>query len=182
MSTTTTLAVDANYLLKKSFLGDKDTYTKEFGHIGGLLNFFLTLRTMCTTYPINKILLFWDGENGGILRHRLYDKYKANRESKSWHNPGYMTEAEIKYQYINKESNLRQRIQIKNYAENLFFRQMEFSGIEADDLMAYYCSQYHTTENIIVYTNDRDICQTVEYDNVNVYLVNKGKQIINKKT
>jgi 5'-3' exonuclease len=47
-------------------------------------------------------------------------------------------------------------------------------------MIAYYCQKYHNKENITIYTNDRDICQLLEYDNVSVYLANL-KQNVTKK-
>lgn len=173
-----TLLVDATFLLKKSFLGNKHMYSKN-GHIGGLYQFFMTIRMVIKQNNINKVVLCWDGENGGKMRYNIYPKYKANRQGKSWYNKLQLTEAQIKFEEEQEKSMLLQKIRIKNYAEELFFRQIEVDLHEADDLVAYYCKEFHNDEKIIIYTNDRDMCQLLTYDNVSIYLSNM-KSLINK--
>ena len=83
---TRTLVVDSSFLLKRSIFGAKDTYTSKFGQIGGLYQFFTKLRKLIKDHKINKIVLAWDGENGGYYRHIIDPAYKANREHKEWYN------------------------------------------------------------------------------------------------
>lgn len=182
MSTTrTTLLVDGNYLLKRSFESKSNRYTKEFGNIDGLFNFFLTLRTVTKELSINKIIVFWDGVNGGKLRYDLYKGYKANRSNKEWYNKRELSDAQIKFEQQRKESMLNNKIRIQNYLEELFIRQVyDLDLIEADDMIAYYVSKYHNDEYLYIYTNDRDLCQLIDYDNVNIYLANKKAKINSK--
>jgi 5'-3' exonuclease len=121
----------------------------------------------------------WDGENSGKLRYERYKEYKANRESKTWYTKIVLTENEINYHNKNKESELWQKVRIQEYAEDLFLRQVMVDEIEGDDLIAYYCKQYHNVEDIIIYSNDRDYVQLMDYDNVSLYLADK-KQLIDK--
>src|SRR5258706_11131603 len=116
MSLTRTLLVDSSFLLKRSFHGAKNSYTK-VGFMGGLYGFITAIRMMIKKYQINKVILFWDGENGGIDRYRLDNKYKSNRIDKSWFNKIELTDEEIKREKQKRESVLHQRIKIKNYAE-----------------------------------------------------------------
>jgi 5'-3' exonuclease len=174
-----TLLVDGHYLLKRSFLVKSNYYTHEFGNIGGLFNFFLTLRTLTKDLKINKLIVFFDGDNGGKMRYNICKNYKANRKNKSWHNKINLSEGEMKREQESKESLLKTKVRIQQYLEELFIRQLSVEFIEADDLIAYYCKLYHTTENITIFTNDRDLCQLIQYDTVKLYLANK-KVIITK--
>ena len=168
---TRTLLVDSSFLLKRSFNGAKDTYTQKFGHIGGLYQFLTTTRMLIKRHKINKVVLVWDGENGGIERYRLDTAYKANRESKSWHKPIELNEFELKREKKKRESVLKQRQRIKAYAEELFLRQIEVTDIEADDLIAAYCLKYHDKEEIYLYTNDRDFAQLLDL-NITILFAN----------
>lgn len=159
-----TLLVDSSYLLKKAFNGVNNAYTSEFGHIGGLYGFFTILRKLIKENKINKVVLVWDGEGGGIYRHNIDNAYKANRKSKEWHKRIELSEAEIRRETEKDESILKQRVRIKSYAEELFIRQIEVEKIEADDLIAEYCIRHHKDEEIFLYTNDRDFLQLLEYD------------------
>src|ERR1035437_3296450 len=81
---TRTLLVDSSYLLKRSFFGAKDISTPKFGHIGGLYAFLTTVRKLIKEHMINKVILAWDGQGGGIQRYHIDNKYKANRKYKKW--------------------------------------------------------------------------------------------------
>jgi DNA polymerase-1 len=159
-----TLLVDGNYLLKRSFFGAKDAYTASFGSIGGLYGFLTTIRKLIKEHQINKVVVCWDGENGGIDRHKLDPEYKANRKDKSWHSKIEMTDAEIRREQAKDESILKNKKRIQQYIEELFIRQIEVDEIEADDLIASYCKSNSKKEIIFLFTNDRDFIQLLELD------------------
>lgn len=171
---TRTLLVDSSYLLKRSFHGAKDIHTKSFGHLGGLYSFLTTIRKLIKDHMINKVVLVWDGEGGGIYRHRIDSAYKANRVSKKWHERIEMTAAEIRREKEKDDSILKQRKRIQAYAEELFLRQIEVDDTEADDLIAQYCLDHNNKEEIFLYSNDRDFAQlfdlniTIIFPNINV--------------
>ena len=174
-----TLVVDSSFLLQRSFHGAKNTYTPKFGHIGALYSFLTTVRKLIKIHMINKVVLVWDGENGGIFRHNIDHTYKANRKEKLWYEKIQLSEDEIRREQKKEESLLKQRKRIQAYAEELFLRQIEVDQVEADDIIAKYCDRYHNEEEIFIYTNDRDFAQlldlniTILFDNIDVP-VNKG--------
>jgi len=157
-----TLLVDSSYLLKRSVNGAKDTHTDKFGHIGGLYAFMTTIRKLIKDHMINKVVLVWDGEGGGVLRYRIDREYKANRKNKEWHRKIEMTAAEIRREKEKEESILKQRKRIQAYAEELFLRQIEIDDVEADDIIAAYCIHYNNKEEIFLYSNDRDYAQLLD--------------------
>ena len=159
---TRTLLVDSSYLLKRSFHGAKEIYTNSFGHFGGVYSFLTTVRKMIKDHMINKVVLVWDGEGGGIQRYRIDHAYKANRVSKEWHKRIEMSAAEIRRENDKKESILNQRQRIKAYAEELFLRQIQVDDTEADDIIAAYCLEHNNKEEIFIYSNDRDFAQLLD--------------------
>ena len=171
-----TLLVDSSFLLKRSFHGNKNTYTNNFGHIGGLYSFFTTLRKLIREHKANKVVLAWDGENGGFYRHVIEPAYKANRKDKKWYGRIELSEAEIRREREKEESILKQRKRIQAYAEELFLRQIEVEKVEADDIIASYCMRYNETEDIYLYTNDRDFAQLLDY-NITILFDNKEEPI-----
>ena len=156
-----TLIVDSRYLLKRSINGAKDVYTNGI-HFGGVFQFFTTLRKLVYTHKINKVVLAWDGENGGMQRHLIDLNYKANRKNKSWSEKIELTDAEIKRELEKEQSVLWQQKRINAYAEELFLRQICVDEIEADDLIAQYCLDHHLTEELFIFTNDRDFLQLLD--------------------
>lgn len=166
-----TLLVDSSFLFKRSFLGGKNIFSNEKS-IGALFTFFTTLRKLYLKYPINKNILMWDGENSGKGRYYIYKEYKANRESKSWYNKIRLTDKQIYREENAVESELWQRVRIQQYAEELFFRQIEVHEIEGDDLIAHYCLNKDDNESVIIYTNDRDYSQLLSIPNVSIQFDN----------
>lgn len=167
---TRTLLVDSSYLLKRSFHGAKDTYSSQFGHIGGLYSFMTTIRKLIKEHMINKVVLVWDGQRGGVKRFLIDSAYKANRKNKEWSRIE-LSEYEIKVEKEKEESLLKQRQRIRAYAEELFLRQIEVDDIEADDIIAAYCLKYNNKEEIYLYSNDRDFAQLLDL-NVTIILPN----------
>ena len=101
---TRTLLVDASYLLQRSYHGAKDTYTQSYGHIGALYSFLTTVRKMIKEHMINKAVLVWDGEGGGVQRYRIDNKYKANRKNKEWYKKIELSERDIKREKEKEDS------------------------------------------------------------------------------
>lgn len=163
-----TLLVDSDYLFKRSFNGAKDVHTNKFGHIGGLYSTLTTIRMLIKQHKINKVILFWDGEGGGKFRHNIDPAYKANRKNKEWSKKIELTEAEIKREQEKDVSILKQKKRINAYAEELFLRQICVDDVEADDLIAQYCYDHHLTEDLIIFTNDRDYLQLL---NLNLTII-----------
>ena len=170
---TRTLLVDSSYLLKRSFFGAKDISTPKFGHIGGLYAFLTTVRKLIKEHMINKVILAWDGQGGGIQRYHIDNKYKANRKYKKWGEEEkiVLNDVEIKREKDKEVSLLKQRMRIQAYAENLFLRQIEIEDIEADDIIAAYCLKYNNKEEIFIYSNDRDFAQLLDL-NIKIIFAN----------
>jgi 5'-3' exonuclease len=146
------LLVDGDNLLTIGFFGVKNYFYKG-EHIGGIYHFLNTLRRSFTNYRLDKIVVFWDGEDGSRTRRRMYHKYKENRRQR------IRSDKE-------KESYTRQRRRVQQYLEELYVRQGEFEFCETDDCIAFYTQ--NTSEPCIVYSSDGDLTQLVS-DNVRVY-------------
>lgn len=178
LNATHTLLVDGNYLMKRSYdATEKDgKYHTRKGHIGGVFAFMMSMRKLMTSTNCTKCIICWDGENGGKLRHNIYPEYKANRPGKKWHDKTILSDKQIEEMERSKKFMLPQRIRVQQYCDELFIRQVEIDEMEADDLIAYYCKEYHLEEKITIFTNDRDMCQLLSYQNVNIMLANLQKQ------
>ena len=145
----TTLVVDGDNLLTIGFYGVKNYFYKG-EHIGGIYHFLNALRILFENYHLDKICVFWDGEDGSLLRKKIYSRYKENRKSR------LKTESEISsYNY--------QRNRIKQYLEEVYVRQGEYMYCETDDCIAYYV-QNSPNEKKIIFSSDGDLTQLVSKD------------------
>lgn len=142
-------------------------YNSKGQHIGGLFQFYTTMRKLIREFSVGKVVVFWDGPMSGKLRYDLYPEYKAQRTNKF--TLGYKEPEEPEFEY--------QRGRIKEYAEELFIRQFECEVCEADDLIAWYCLNKPETEEVIILSSDADLCQLLS-ETVTMYVLNK-KKIVN---
>jgi len=141
------LLVDGDNLLTIGFYGVKNYFYKG-EHIGGIFHFLNTLRLSFENYHLDKIVVFWDGEDSSSQRRKIYSHYKESRKSR------LKTEEEISsYKY--------QRERIKQYLEEVFVRQGEYPNCESDDCIAYYCHQQSKVKKI-VFSSDGDLAQLVD--------------------
>lgn len=147
------LLVDGDNLLTIGFHGVKNYFYKG-KHIGGIYHFLNTLRKSFDTYHLDKIVVFWDGEEGSQTRRKIYPDYKLNRKQR------IKSEEEL-------SSYLYQRNRIKQYLEELYVRQGEYQFCETDDAIAYY-SQHSPNENKIIFSSDGDLTQLVS-NNTKIY-------------
>jgi len=148
-----TLLVDGDNLLTIGFYGVKNYFYKG-EHIGGIFHFLNTLRLSFENYHLDKIVVFWDGDEGSLSRKRIYSHYKEKRKEK------LRTEEE-------KSSYLYQRNRIKQYLEEVYVRQGEFEFCEADDGIAYYVHN-SPNEKKIIFSSDGDLTQLVS-ENTQLY-------------
>ena len=157
-----TLLVDGDSLLKTAYFGAKDLYYKDT-HIGGIFQFLTMLRKCLNEHRYDRVIVFWDGVFSGRLRYDIYKEYKSNRDKNFYiqHDP---TDPDL---FIQKE-------RVIQYCEELFIRQFKDEIIEADDGIAYYCSQIKEDEKIVIITNDRDMLQLLS-KSVGVYVINLRK-------
>ncbi len=153
------LLVDGDNLLTIGFFGLKNHFYKG-KHIGGIYHFINTLRRSFETFHLDKIVVFWDGENGSHQRRQIYHLYKENRRNR------IRSEEELdNYNY--------QRNRIKQYLEELYVRQGEFEYCETDDCVAYYV-QNSPNETKIIYSSDGDLTQLVS-EKTSIYNPSHGK-------
>jgi DNA polymerase-1 len=143
-----TLLIDGEYLLKQGFHGTKQLQGKE-GSVGTIFHFINTIKRFYQDYAITKVVVFWEGENSKQYRQGYYPYYKTNRNNKFTAEQAFDLD--------------RQRIRIKQYLEELFIRQVEIAGCEADDGIAHYVT-VSPNESKIIYTNDRDLLQLLDED------------------
>ncbi len=162
-----TLIIDGYNILKIGVNGVKNYYHNN-KHIGGIWYFITTLKNFIETYDFDKVVVMWDGEDNRIARKLIYPKYKEKRP-------------EVIEDDVYEESFRYQKHRVQLYLEDMFVRQIDIKGVEADDLIAYYCS-IAKDEKITILSSDTDLLQLVS-ENVSQYslsvkrLFKKGDKI-----
>lgn len=170
-----TLLVDGSNLLELSFSASKKT-SSSGKEIGGIFAFLLQMKILLQKGNFRYVYVFWDGERSGQLRYELNTDYKANRDKtfddvnlsdymkavnaridamqKKIYKKSQRTETE-------KENFHWQREIIIQCLDELFVRQCLCDETEADDFIAYYVQHKKPEENIVIFSNDRDLSQLI---------------------
>lgn len=74
-----TLIIDGNNLLRQSMVDSK--VNADGLHYGGIFQFFLQIRMLLTgEYRYDYVYVVFDDTDSGILRYKIYNEYKANRD------------------------------------------------------------------------------------------------------
>jgi len=155
---TKTLIVDGNSLLQLGFHGLKNFQDKN-ANLGAVFYFLNTIKKLILEHTFNKVVVTWDGEKNYESRRKIYPNYKIKRVNK-------------RLSGEKRESLYAQKTRIQQYLEEIFIRQCEFTGHEADDCIAFYCLN-NNNEEVTILSNDRDLTQLVS-DKVNLKLLNNS--------
>jgi len=164
---TKTLLVDGNSLLQLGFHGLKN-FQDPNTNPGAVFYFLNTIKKLILEYEFNKVVVAWDGEKNYQSRRKIYPQYKIKRVNKRLNDE-------------KKESLYAQKVRTQQYLEEIFIRQCEFKGYEADDCIAFY-SLNNTKEKVTILSNDRDLTQLVSANTDlkllnNLQVVKKGDKI-----
>jgi len=180
-----TLLVDGSSLLELAFSASKKT-SSDGKEIGGIFAFLLQMKILLQKGNFRYVYCFWDGLNSGQLKYDLNSDYKANRDKNYTDNnlSDYMKEVNNRISYMQKkiygemtrkpsktdeekENFHWQREVLIECLDELFIRQCLFDETEADDFIAYYVNHKKPEENIVIFSNDRDLSQLIQKSTLN---------------
>ena len=170
-----TLLVDGSNLLELSFSASKKT-SSSGKEIGGIFAFLLQMKILLQKGNFRYVYVFWDGERSGQLRYQLNTDYKANRD-KTYDDVNlsdYMKAVNARIDAMQKKiykKTQRTETEKENFhwqreiiiqcLDELFVRQCLCDETEADDFIAYYVQHKKPEENIVIFSNDRDLSQLI---------------------
>ena len=180
-----TLLIDGSSLLELVFSASKKT-SSDGKEIGTIFAFLLQMKILLQKGNFRYVYCFWDGDLSGAERHRYYLDYKANRD-KNYTDDGlsdYMKEVNNRISYMQKkiygemtrkpsktesekENFHWQREVLIECLDELFVRQCLYDETEADDFIAYYVNHKKPEENIVIFSNDRDLSQLIHKSQLN---------------
>ncbi len=155
-----TLLVDGEWNLKRNYSA-REIVSINGEHCGGVFGFLENLGRVLNKLLPDRVIVMWDGDMSGKLRHDIYPLYK--QDHKSWDaETYYKTPKEIDDEERKKISISNQKRKLKNLFENLFIRQAEVELIEGDDLIAQYILTKKSDEEVVIYSRDQDYYQLID--------------------
>lgn len=180
-----TLLVDGSNLLELAFSANKKT-SSSGKEIGGIFAFLLQMKILLQKGNFRYVYVFWDGDNSGQLRYNLNSDYKQNRDKTYVNNnlSDYMQAVNERISYMQekiygghkasnrtqdeKENFHWQREILIQCLDELFIRQCLCDETEADDFIGYYVAHKKAEENIVIFSNDRDLSQLLHKSTVDI--------------
>lgn len=156
-----TLLVDGEWNLKRNYKKRVDLISNAGEYCGGVYGFLETLGATINRVMPDRVVVVWDGEMSGKLRHDIYPLYK--QDHKDWDPDAYLqTKEQLDAEMRSKVSLRNQKRKTKNLIDGLFIRQAEVDLIEGDDLIALYVLNKEPDEDIIIFSRDRDYYQLID--------------------
>lgn len=180
-----TLLVDGTNVLKICEVASKvNTRGEEYG---AFFTFLVKMKALLKKKDFDYVYVVFDDDNSGIMRYRLYNEYKANRDK----NYETFMEGESDYakafnenlrkmrasifskkpkkektpeEIKKKEDFARQRHMLMKYFEELFIRCICDHDTEGDDVMAYYVMNKKPNEKVVIVSGDMDLTQLLAPD------------------
>lgn len=178
-----TLLVDGSNLLKISMA--REQYNNVGKDVGAVFEFLLQLKILLKKGNFRYVYVMWDSEHcAGQLRYNLNSDYKANRD-KTYVDDNlsdYMKAVNERVAYMEKKiyggkkttktqdekDNFHwQREVLIQCLDELFIRQCLCDETEADDFIGYYVAHKRPEENIVIFSNDRDLSQLIHKSDTN---------------
>lgn len=105
-------------------------------------------------------------DSNNYWRKDIFPLYKANRKKAQQNNQEYW---DIIYGAMAK---IRHEV-----AENMPYKNIKVDRCEADDIIGVIAKKYHTTESILIVSNDKDFQQLLYYPNVKLYSPHKKSMV-----
>ena len=198
-----TLLVDGTNLLRLSF-ADKNRINSKGLHYGAVYRFLAILKDMMLKRQFDYVYVFFDDEDSGMLRYRLYKDYKANRDKNYAEHDGisdYMKAVNDKVRQMQRyfsenkqkkskrpktddekfvdENFARERDILCRYFNEMFIRWQMDEVTEGDDLISYYVHHKKPEEMIYIMSADEDLTQLIS-DKVCIYNIRLKKPFSEK--
>ena len=143
--------------------------------IGGLIGTIKSLQKICRETKPDKIIICWDGEGGSKKRKLMKKDYKAGRKPIRLNRDiRHLSESD------EKSNKAWQMSRVVDYFNSMPVIQFMFSGIEADDVIAYIAGMPECKDwQKIIVSSDKDFYQLLD-DNTVLYRPIQNK-VLNKK-
>ena len=143
------ILIDGSGFLYRAYYGLRPLHTPQGIPVQAVYSFCRMIKKIITTFQPEHIALVWDSK-GKTVRHELFPAYKATRQAP----PSDLFE---------------QKQYIQQFAELIGLKQVEQTGIEADDLLYSLAQDYAKQgDKVIILTSDKDMAQTLD-ENITIY-------------
>ena len=97
-------------------------------------------------------------DGGRYWRKDIFPQYKASRSKNQ-------KASDVDWDRIHEVMNMIHQEVVENFP----YKNLKIRTVEADDIIAILCEKYHSDENIVIVSNDKDFQQLQRYSSVSQY-------------
>lgn len=168
------LLVDGLNLFIRSFSAIPTTDQNGI-HTGGLYGSLNSLKYAIKHLQPTRCVIAFDGKGGSVRRRKLYSDYKANRRGMK----GLNRTIDWASEKEEEKSCKRQLQRFISYLKHLPVTSFTVDNIEADDAIAFICTDILDSDKCIIMSSDKDYLQLVN-EGVKIWAPTK-KKVYNSK-
>jgi len=145
-------------------------------HIGGLIGFLKSIRYTISKIKPTRCIIVFDGKNGSKKRRKIFQDYKGQRRVKQRFNRN----VDWSTSPVDESQSMRMQMsRLVKYLEQLPLTLISADNAEADDIIAYICTNLLKESQKTIMSTDKDFLQLVN-DSINVWSPTK-KILYDKK-
>lgn len=132
--------------------------------VGGMIGSLRSIGSQIKEHKADKVYVVFDGKGGSLRRRKIYKEYKQDRKMSI-----RMNRVEDFDSIEEKKENMKsQLLNLYKYLEMMPIKVVIIDNVEADDVIAYINETFHTEDDTIIYSSDKDFLQLVD-ENTKVY-------------
>lgn len=147
--------IDGSSFLYRAYYSISSLTTKDGTPVNAVYGFCRMIKKLVDSWLPKYVVVVWDGP-GKTVRHEIYDDYKATRQA--------------------APSDLfSQKELIKEFADSIGLCQIQFNGIEADDIMYSLAQDLSKELDVILVTSDKDMRQAI---NDKIFILDPFKDVL----
>jgi len=145
-------------------------------HIGGIIGFLKSLKYTISKIKPTRCIIIFDGKDGSKKRRKIFSDYKGQRRVKQRFNRN----VDWSTSPVDEEQSMRMQMsRLVKYLEQLPLTIISADNAEADDIIAYICTNLLEDSDKVIMSTDKDFLQLVN-DSISVWSPTK-KILYDKK-
>jgi len=125
-------------------------------HVGGLTGFLASIGKAIKILRPNRVIIIFDGKGGSLRRKKLFEAYKAQRNPRKNLVSKLFNTKEDELEAISFEMK-----RLSLYLKNLPLQTLVVDNVEADDVIAFLCTDIFRHDEKYIMSTDKDFYQLV---------------------
>jgi len=133
--------------------------------VGCIEKFLDSVKNIVFYNNIDLVVVFWEGRQSTLRKRRIQSSYKSGKKEVG---------------VVPDEDAQKCHIRIREYLDLLSIPQLEVSGTEADEVIAYLARRTSKEHDVVIISEDKDFYQLIN-DNTSIFSIQKRLMLTKEK-